>query len=149
ERLGKSGTIVYLPSCDRLTSAMSRTLCTQAINEMSRVYRRFLVRGTKLYINNRLVQPFDPTYSMASARHAAIPEIKVKESRLRFSKVVEVPRSEVQRGAETDQVEKVPITVRLYELPIEDWGPLPFKVRKNDLHLYDDHTISVLRNDRE
>jgi hypothetical protein len=39
--------------------------------------------------------------------------------------------------------------VRLYELPIEDWGPLPFKVRKNDLHLYDDHTISVLRNDRE
>src|SRR5208282_4219550 len=40
-------------------------------------------------------------------------------------------------------------TVRLYALPIEDWGTLPLKVRKNDLHLYDDNTISVLRNDRE
>jgi hypothetical protein len=39
--------------------------------------------------------------------------------------------------------------VRLYALPIEDWGALPLKVRKNDLHLYDDNTISVLRNDRE
>ena len=28
-------------------------------------------------------------------------------------------------------------------------GTLPLKVRKNDLHLYDDNTISVLRNDRE
>ena len=39
--------------------------------------------------------------------------------------------------------------MRLYALPIEDWGALPLKVRKNDLHLYDDNTISVLRNDRE
>jgi hypothetical protein len=149
ERLGKSGTIVYLPSCDRLTSAFAKTLCTQAITEMSRVYRRFLAKGTKLYVNNRLVQPFDPTYSMASARHAAIPDITAKESKLRFSKVVEVKRSESPRGAEAENVETSPITVRLYELPIEDWGPLPFKVRKNDLHLYDDHTITVLRNDRE
>ena len=149
ERLGSSGTIVYLPSCDRLTSAFARTLCTHAITEMSRVYRRFLARGMKLYINNRLVEPFDPTYSMAAARHAAIPEIKVKESRLRFSRVVDVKRSENSRGPEAENPDTVPITVRLYELPIEDWGPLPFKVRKNDLHLYDDHTISVLRNDRE
>jgi hypothetical protein len=149
ERLGKSGTLVYLPSCDRLTSAFAKTLCTHAITEMSRVYRRFLAKGTKLYINNRLVQPFDPTYSMASARHAAIPDITVKESKLRFSKVVEVKRSESPRGAEAENVETAPITVRLYELPVEDWGPLPYKVRKNDLHLYDDHTISVLRNDRE
>jgi hypothetical protein len=149
ERLGKSGTIVYLPACDRLTSAFAKTLCTHAITEMSRVYRRFLAAGTKLYVNNRLVHPFDPTYSMASARHAAIPDITVKESRLRFSKVVEVKRSENPRASEAENVETAPITVRLYELPIEDWGPLPLKVRKNDLHLYDDHTISVLRNDRE
>lgn len=149
DRLGKSGTIVYLPACDRLTSATSRTLCTHAVTEMSRVYRRFLSRGIKLYINNRRVQPFDPTYSMPSARHTAIPEITVKESRLRFSKVVDIPRHETSRGVDDDKVETVPITVRLYELPIEDWGPLPYKVRKNDLHLYDDHTISVLRNDRE
>lgn len=148
ERLGRSGTIVYLPSCDRLTFAKARTLCEHAIKEMSRVYRRSLVKGTKLYVNNRLVEAFDPTYSMASARHSKIPEIKVKESKLRFSQVIEVKRFENARvGGEN--LETAPVTVRLYELPIEDWGPLPLKVRKNDLHLYDDNTISVLRNDRE
>ena len=148
DRLGKSGTIVFLPSCDRLTFAKARTLCEHAIKEMSRVYRRFLAKGIKLFINNRLVEPFDPTYSMAAARHAKIQEIKVKESRLVFSKVIEVKRSENNRQ-DPENPETAPVTVRLYALPIEDWGSLPLKVRKNDLHLYDDNTISVLRNDRE
>lgn len=147
DRLGKSGTIVYLPACDRLTSAKARTLCEHAIKEMSRVYRRALAKGTKLYVNNRLVEPFDPTYSMQAARHAKIPEITVKESRVVFSKVIEVKRSENHQDPEN--IETAPVTVRLYALPIEDWGALPLKVRKNDLHLYDDNTISVLRNDRE
>lgn len=148
DRLGKSGTIVFLPSCDRLTFAKARTLCEHAIKEMSRVYRRFLAKGIKLYVNNRLVEPFDPTYSMAAARHARIPELKVKESRLVFSKVIDVKRKENNREY-SQNAETAPATVRLYALPIEDWGPLPLKVRKNDLHLYDDNTVSVLRNDRE
>ena len=115
---------------------------------MSRVYRRFLVKGTKLYVNNRLVEPFDPTYSMAAARHTRIPEITVKESRLVFSKVIQVKRSE-KHWQDPENVETAPVTVRIYALPIEDWGSLPRKIRKNDLHLYDDNTISVLRNDRE
>jgi hypothetical protein len=148
DQLGKSGTIVFLPSCDRLTYAKARTLCEHAIKEMSRVYRRFLAKGIKLYVNNRLVAPFDPTYSMVAARHSKVPEIKVKESRLVFSKVIEVKRSENNRE-DPANAETAPATVRLYALPIEDWGALPLKVRKNDLHLYDDNTISVLRNDRE
>jgi len=148
ERLGQSGTIVYLPSCDRLTFAKARTLCEHAIKEMSRVYRRFLAKGIKLYVNNRLVQPFDPTYSMAAARHARIPDLRIKESRLVFSNVIQVKRSGTN-PQEEDNVETAPVTVRLYALPIEDWGSLPLKVRKNDLHLYDDNTVSVLRNDRE
>ena len=147
-RLGKSGTIVYLPACDRLTFAKARTLCEHAIKEMSRVYRRSLAKGTKLYVNNRLVEPFDPTYSMAAARHTRIPEIKAKESRVVFSKVIQVKRSENHRQ-DPENIETAPVTVRLYALPIEDWGSLPLKIRKNDLHLYDDNTISVLRNDRE
>ncbi len=148
DRLGKSGTIVYLPGCDRLTYAKARTLCEHAIKEMSRVYRRALAKGTKLYVNNRLVEPFDPTYSMAAARHTRIAEITVKESRLVFSKVTQVKRSENYRQ-DPEDIETAPVTVRLYALPIEDWGSLPMKIRKNDLHLYDDNTISVLRNDRE
>jgi hypothetical protein len=146
--LGKSGTIVYLPECDRLTFAKVRTMCEHAIKEMSRVYRRFLAKGIKLYVNNRLVEPFDPTYSMVAARHAKIPEIKVRESRLVFSSVIQVKRRENNRE-DPDKAETAAVTVRLYALPIEDWGTLPLKVRKNDLHLYDDNTISVLRNDRE
>jgi hypothetical protein len=147
DALGKSGTLVYLPACDRLTSAKARTLCDHAIREMSRVYRRFLANGMKLYVNNRLVEPFDPTYSIESARHTKIPGINVKESRLIISKVIQLRRSEDPR--QNQEADTVPITVRLYALPIEDWGPLPLKVRKNDLHLYDDNTVSVLRNDRE
>ncbi len=148
DRLGNSGTLVYLPSCDRLTFAKARTLCEHAIKEMSRVYRRSLAKGIKLYVNNRLVEPFDPTYSMVAARHAKVPEIKVKESRLVFSRVIEVKRSENNRQ-DSENAETAAVTVRLYALPIEDWGTLPLKIRKNDLHLYDDNTISVLRNDRE
>lgn len=148
DRLGKSGTIVFLPSCDRLTYAKARTLCEHAVKEMSRVYRRFLAKGIKLYVNNRLVEPFDPTYSMAAARHSRIPELKVTESRLVFSKVIDIKRRENNRE-DPENAETAPATVRLYALPIEDWGALPLKVRKNDLHLYDDNTISVLRNDRE
>ena len=112
------------------------------------MYRRFLARGIKLYVNNRLVEPFDPTYSIAAARHARIPELKVKESRLVFSNVIQVKRNGTNRQEEGTE-ETAAVTVRLYALPIEDWGSLPLKVRKNDLHLYDDNTVSVLRNDRE
>lgn len=147
-RLGKSGTIVYLPSCDRLTFAKARTLCEHAVKEMSRVYRRFLARGIKLYVNNRLVEPFDPTYSILAARHTKIQELNVKESRLVFSRVIQVKRSG-SNLQEDENPETAPATVRLYALPIEDWGSLPLKIRKNDLHLYDDNTVSVLRNDRE
>ena len=148
DQLGKSGTIIYLPGCDRLTFAKARTLCEHAIKEMSHVYRRFLAKGTKLYVNNRLVEPFDPTYSMAAARHTRVTEIKVKESRVVFSKVIQVKQSQ-NHQQDPENIETAPVKVRLYALPIEDWSSLPLKVRKNDLHLYDDNMVSVLRNDRE
>lgn len=148
ERLGKSGTIVFMPDCDRLTAARARTLVDQAVREMSRIYRRFIAKGIRIFVNNRELEAFDPTYWMTTARHASIPEITAKQSRLVLSKPVEIRRSEAFPGVK-DESDKVPVTVRLYALPIEDWGPLPFKVRKNDLHLYDDHTVSFLRNDRE
>jgi hypothetical protein len=138
-----------MPECDRLTSAKARTLCEQAVKEMSRVYRRFLAKGLKLYINNRLVEPFDPTYSMLDARHANIPGITQKQSRLVVSKVVRIRRNEENPKRHEDDADSFPVTIRLFALPIEDWASLPFKVRKHDLHLYDDNTVSVLRNDRE
>ena len=48
---------------------------------MARVYRRFLKDGRYLFINNRRVRPFDPTYRVEGATHASIAELEEKYSR--------------------------------------------------------------------
>lgn len=67
--LGSSGTIVFMEDCDRLTYRTARTLVDHATKELGRVYRRFIGKGLKIYVNNRQVQAFDPTYWMLSLIH--------------------------------------------------------------------------------
>ena len=140
--LGRSGTIVYMPQCDRLTYAKAGTLTDHAVKEMARVYRRALGAGLKLFVNNRRIEPVDPTYSMSNARHMRLDELQTKLSRLIVSKQVPIKISE--RGEET-----APITIKLYRLPVEEWSSLPRKILRNDLKVFDDNTVSILRNDRE
>jgi len=143
ECLGRSGTIVYMPQCDRLTYAKAKTLVDHAVSEMARVYRRHIcVKGLKLYVNNRRVEAVDPTYSMANARHTRIAELQTKQSQLIVSKVLKV------KVAENGTAE-APITIRLYKLPIEEWSTLSRKVLRNDMRVFDGNTVSILRNDRE
>lgn len=143
DRLGQSGTIVYMPACDRLSFATTRTLVDHAVKEMARIYRRAIAHGVKLYINNRIVEAFDPTYSMPSARHVRfLEDVQTKQSKLVTSRVVPIPLRE--RGTET-----VPITVKIYKLPIEEWTNLPNQTKKNQLHIFNGLTVSILRNDRE
>jgi hypothetical protein len=141
-RLGAHGTIVYMPECDRLSYATDRKLVEHATKEMARVYRRAISAGLSLYVNNRRVEAFDPTYAMASARHARVEGLKTKTSRLVDKKEVEIPLGD--NKAETGKA-----VVKVYALPIEEWGELPRKVQRNDLHLFDGFNISILRNDRE
>jgi hypothetical protein len=109
---------------------------------MGRIYRRFIDRGVRLYVNNRLVEAFDPTYWMKSARHTRVEGLTETRSRLVGSWPIDVPVSE---GA----TRTTRITVRLYALPYEAWSSLPRKVLKNDLHVFEDQTVSFMRNDRE
>jgi hypothetical protein len=109
---------------------------------MGRVYRRFIAQGRKLYVNNKLVEAFDPTYQMATARHTRVEGLTETRSRLIFSKPVDVPVAD--GSARTTRV-----TVKLFALPYESWIGLGRKVLKNDLLVYSDHTVSFLRNDRE
>ena len=84
---------------------------------MARIYRRFLKDGRNLFINNRPIRPFDPTYRMEEAIHASIAEVGEKRSRLVQSWTIPIPvdeDSEVTRD----------ITVRLFILPIETWDQL-------------------------
>jgi len=142
DQLGPSGTIVYMPQCDRLTYAKASTLVDHAVKEMARVYRRMIGSGLRLYVNNRLVDAVDPTYSMPNARHTRLDDVPVKLSRLIVAKQVELPLSENGK-------EKAPITIKLYRLPIEEWSTLPRKTLRNDLKVFDGNLVSILRNDRE
>jgi hypothetical protein len=142
ERIGSSGTIVFMPECDRLTFRKSQTLAEHATKEMARIYRRFIAKGLRLFVNNRLVEAFDPTYWMSTARHTRIEGLDPRQSNLVGSWPINIPTAEGSREATT-------IHVRLYALPYEQWSSLPRKVLRNDLHVFDDHTVSFMRNDRE
>lgn len=142
QELGESGTIVFMPNCDRLTYRTARSLVDHATRIIGRVYRRYIAEGKKIYINNRLVEAFDPTYWTTSARHSKVPGITTKQSQLVRSWPVEIP---VEEHSDKTSV----ATVKLYMLPIQEWSDLPRKVLKNDLHLFDDYTVSFMRNDRE
>ena len=142
ERLGKSGTIVYIPDCDRLTYRTAKTLADHATKEMARIYRRSLKAGQHLYINNRRIRPFDPTYRMDEAIHASISDIEEKKSRLVQSWTIAIP-------VEEDSPVTRDINVKLFILPIETWDQLPRKVLKNDLRVFEDIGLSFVRNGRE
>jgi hypothetical protein len=142
ERLGGSGTIIYLPDCDRLTYKKEQTLAEHAIKEMGRVYRRFIAKGKRLYVNNRQVEAFDPTYQMPTARHTRVEGLAETRSRLIFSKALDIP---VADGSTTT----TRVTVKLFALPYEAWCGLGRKVLKNDLQVFGDFTASFVRNDRE
>ena len=141
ERLGRSGTIVYMPECDRLTFAKAQTLVDHATKEMARVYRRPIGAGLRLFVNNRRVDASDPTYSMPNARHVKL-DIIPKQSRLILAKPVPV---RVHENSE----ETVPIAIKIFRLPIEEWSKLPRKIQRNDLRVFEGNTVSILRNGRE
>ena len=82
DALGRSGTIIYIPNCDRLTYKRAQTLAEHATKEMARVYRKKISGGLKLFINNRLVETFDPTFWMEDARHIRIAGLGTTRSRL-------------------------------------------------------------------
>jgi Histidine kinase-, DNA gyrase B-, and HSP90-like ATPase len=142
EILGASGTIVFLPNCDRLSFAKAQTLVDHAVKEMGRVYRRLLAGGVALYVNNRKVEIFDPTYWMPNARHARIQDLPPRKAGLIDIKEVDVAASESSK-------ETAKVTAKLYALPFESWLSLPRKVQKNDLRVFDGLTVSIVRNDRE
>ena len=142
ERLGGSGTIVYMPKCDRLTYSTAKTLADHAIKDMGRIFRHFIDKGVRLYVNNCRVEAFDPTYWMPSAHHTKIEGLTETKSALVDSWTVQVP---VTDGL----FNTTEVRIRLFLLPVHAWASLPRVTLKNSLHVYDDHTVSYMRNGRE
>jgi hypothetical protein len=142
ERLGDSGTIIYIPDCDRMPKKKAQPLADHATKEMARIYRRQLDAGLRLFVNNRRVEPFDPTYWLESSRHTKIEGLTEKRSRLFQVWDIQIPVEEDSRTTR-------PIKVRLFALPIAAWSQLPRKTLKNDLKVFDEHNVSFMRNGRE
>ena len=141
-QLGRTGTISFMPDCDRLSYRRAKTLVDHAVKNMGRIYRRYIEKGLKLYVNNASVNAFDPTYWMVSARHTKTPNLPAKQSRLVKAWKVDLPITE-------GSPRTAPVNVRLYALPYNEWSGLPRKILKNDIHVFDGSTVSFLRNDRE
>ncbi len=142
EQLGRSGTIVYMPKCDRLTYKTADTLADHAVKEMGRIYRRFIDKGVRLYVNNRRVEAFDPTYYMPSARHTKVEGLTETKSALVDSWTVQIPITE-------GLFSTTEVRIRMFLLPVHAWASLPRVTLKNSLHVFDDHMVSYLRNGRE
>ena len=141
--MGNSGTIVFISDCDRLTYKKAQTLAEHATKEMARIYRRQIGDGLRVFVNNRRIEAFDPTYWMQNARHASIPGLTETRSRLINSwPDIQIP---VQEGSS----DTAPASVRLYMLPMDAWHGLPRKVLRNDLQVFEDHFVSFVRNGRE
>lgn len=136
-----SGTIVYMPDCDRLSWSTAKTLVEHATKEMARIYRRKISAGLSIWINNRLIEAVDPTLAMSNARHAKVEGLSPKTSKLVLARKVSIRRSE--NAAETADA-----VIKLFALPIREWSSLPSKTRA-DAGVFSGHTISILRNDRE
>jgi hypothetical protein len=144
EALGKSGTIVYMPDCDRLSSATAKTLVEDATKTFGHVYRRKITQGLRIYVNNRLVDAADPTFSMPTARHTrhpALAEVAAKTSRLVTTRTVSFePAADMLDNSNR-------ITIKIFALPIREWE-FPRKIL-SEIGVFNDQNISILRNDRE
>lgn len=143
EALGPHGTIIYIPDCDRVAVKQSKNLYEQAAREMSRIYRKAIGDGVKLFINNKQLQLFDPTYSMPASRHTTFEALEnlPKRSKLLGTWQVNIPIEEGSKVTAT-------ASVRLYILP-EEWHALKRPVQSRQLRIFDDHQVSFVRNGRE
>ena len=156
EVLGQSGTIVYIPTAIALASKSPKKLVDDAVKAMSRIYRKFLDQGRIIYINNRPLVPFDPTYRSPSAWHIRVLEAYERETcesiPEKFSRVVidDYKDGRVEVPVKGDSGRTHTVRVRLVMLP-ESWYDLGRKVLNSDLRVFSDEDkgVSILRNGRE
>src|SRR5207247_9388565 len=79
---------------------------------------------------------------MPAARRTKIEGLTETQSALVDSWTVQIPVTEGLFNT-TD------VRIRLFLLPVHAWASLPRVTLKNSLHIFDDHTVSYLRNGRE
>jgi hypothetical protein len=126
----RCGTAVRLTRCDRLEHRRASTVARKLGEEFGRIYRRFLVAGLDLQVNDSRVTPFDPLF-LEPATHGG---------GVQFGDTL---RYFLSHAGQTGQVE-----VRFSELPVERWHDLT-ATEKRRRGVTNGTAVSVVRSDRE
>jgi Histidine kinase-, DNA gyrase B-, and HSP90-like ATPase len=124
------GTAVRLTRCDRLEHRRPSTVARKLTEEFGRIYRRFLVAGLDLRVNESQVVPLDPLYLEPTARREGV----------QFGDTL---RYQLSHAGQTGQLE-----VRFSELPVERWHDLT-AAEKRQRGVTNGAPVSVVRSDRE
>jgi len=134
EYRGFSGTLVIWSKCDRLDNRRISTVVRKLHEPLGRVFRHFLWRGVKVWVNGEPVTAIDPLFLHPSTTlKGAVPFGEP----LTFE--VRIPG----RPGKTSVV-----TVRFSELPVAQWHDLPVE-DKRKYRIVNGAGLSILRANRE
>ena len=127
----QSGTVVRLLRCDRLEYRRASTIIRRLTDDLSRIYRRFLMDGLDLTVNGTSIPAFDPLMLDGSGLSTGARQFG---DVLRYR--LDTPEGEGR------------IEVRFSELPIERWHRLS-TTEKRQRGITNSPSVSVLRANRE
>jgi hypothetical protein len=129
-----SGTLVTWTRCDRIDNRRVSTVVRKLHEPLGRMFRHFLWKGVKIFINGEKVQAIDPLFLH-------------KDSPLKGAVGFGAPLTfEVRVPGKTDQTSVV--RVRFAELPVSEWHDLPVEEKRKH-GIVDGAGLSILRAGRE
>lgn len=129
-----SGTLVVWSRCDRLDNRKAATVVVKLTQPLGQRFRYFLWAGNKIYVNDELVQPFDPLYLQ--------PPLEIAPARTYGGTLEFQFRPLGNRQAVST------VRVRFVELPVAEWQCLSADERR-ELGIPKGAGVSVVRGGRE
>lgn len=134
EHRGFSGTLVVWSRCDRLDNRRVSTIARKLHEPLGRMFRHFIWRGVKIWVNDQAVAALDPLFL-----HTSTPLTGATQFGEPLTFEVRVPG----KGDKTSEVR-----VRFAELPVAKWHDLPVEDKRR-YRIVDGAGLSILRAGRE
>lgn len=135
--IGKSGTLVLWSQCDRLSNRRIQTITSKLSQAIGRIFRHYIWDGVHIYINNRVVEPIDPTFQFG------------QNGDVRATVFGEPICYEIAAPSTNGSLEKVgKVTVVFTELPVHSWNSLSNE-EKRRRGISNNAGVSVVRANRE
>jgi hypothetical protein len=129
-----SGTLVIWSKCDRLANRRLSTIARKLHEPLGRMFRYFIWKGVKIWVNDQPVSAVDPLFLHAST---LLSGAQLFGEPLIFE--VRVPGTPGKTSM---------IRVRFSELPVEKWHDLPLEEKRRH-RIVDGAGLSILRANRE